>query len=264
LVSFDDRADRLRFAAQSRVRTTMTALTVTAMDEGSNEGSLRRFSLRSALAAALMLALSGAAMPALAADDEDEPSIETKIFNAIFGINDKDKIDYRERPGLVVPPSLSLPPPETTASVPNPAWPKDVDKQPKKKKVDETRKNRRYSDPTVEESRPLTPAELERGRIAGTGTSGGGGSSANPDREGMRALSPNELGYRGGLLGNLFGGKDKKDEAATPPPETPRTSLIEPPAGYMTPATGQVYGLGKRKEAPKPFKLEDRGIGNEY
>ena len=149
----------------------MTALTVTAMDEGANERSSRRFSLRSALAAALMLALSGAAVPALAADDEDEPSIETKIFNAIFGINDKDKIDYRERPGLVVPPSLNLPAPETTASVPNPAWPKDVDKQPKKKKVDETRKNRRYSDPTVEEGRPLTPAELDRGRLAGAGTS---------------------------------------------------------------------------------------------
>ena len=79
----------------------------------------------------------------------------------------------------------------------------------------------------------------------------------------MRPLKPNELGYRGGLFSNLFGGKDKKDEAATPPPETPRTSLIEPPAGYMTPAAGQVYGLGKRKEAPKPFKLEDRGTGND-
>ncbi|NWG24054.1 MAG: hypothetical protein HXY30_06485 [Pseudorhodoplanes sp.] len=227
-----------------------------------NERSLRRCSLRSALAAALLLAVSGAAMPALAADDDDEPSFETKIFNAIFGINDKDKIDYRERPGLVVPPSLSLPPPETTASVPNPAWPKDADKQPKKKKVDETRKNRRYSDPTVEESRPLTPAELERGRLAGAGVSGGGGSG-NPDLEGMRTLKPNELGYRGGLFGDLFRGKDKKEEAATPPPESPRTSLIEPPPGYMTPAAGQVYGLSKRKEAPKPFKLEDRGTGND-
>lgn len=219
---------------------------------------------RGALAASLALVLTATLAPRAMADD-DEDSIEEKIMKSIFGINDKDKIDYRERPGLVVPPSMALPQPETTASTPHAAWPKDVDKQPKKKKADVTRKDRRYSDPTIEESRPLTPAELDKGRIAGAGTgasAGQGGGSANPDVDGQRVLRPNELGYRGGLFGNLFGQNSKKEEAATPPPERPRTSLIEPPSGYMAPATGQVYGLSNRKEAPKPFNLEDRGINN--
>jgi hypothetical protein len=212
-------------------------------------------------AASLALVLATAIAPrAMAADEED--SFEEKIMKSIFGLNDKDSIDYRERPGLVVPPSMALPQPETTASVPNPAWPKDVDKQPKKKKADVTRKDRRYSDQTVEEARPLTPAELDKGRQTGAGRVGSGGGG-NAELDGQRPLRPNELGYRGGLFSNLFGKKDSKEEIGTPPPEQPRTSLIEPPPGYMTPAAGQVYGLSKRKEAPKPFKLEDRGISND-
>lgn len=216
--------------------------------------------VRSMLGASLALALTAVAAPKAMAADEDEPSFEEKIMNAIFGLNDKDKIDYRERPGLVVPPSMTLPAPESTASVPDPAWPKDVDKQPKKKKADATRKDRRYSDPTVEEARPLTPAELEKGRQAGAGVGGGGG---NPELDGQRPLRPNELGYRGGVFSTLFGQNNNKDEVGTPPPERPRASLIEPPPGYLTPAAGQVYGLSKRKEAPKPFKFEDRGISND-
>ena len=221
-----------------------------------SKGFVRRLS-RGTLAAALALVLATALAPkAMAADDDDE-SFEEKLMKSIFGINDKDKIDYRERPGLVVPPSMNLPSPETTASTPHAAWPKDVDKQPKKKQADVTRKDRRYSDPTIEESRPLTPAELDKGRLAGAGRGTGG----NSEFDGQRTLRPNELGYRGGLFGSLFGSKEK-EEVAAPPPERPRTSLIEPPTGYMTPASGQVYGLSKRKEAPKPFNLQDRGIND--
>lgn len=214
---------------------------------------------RGVACAALALAVTVAVAPKAMAADDEEPTIEEKIFNAIFGINDKDKIDYRERPGLVVPPSMALPSPEATASVPHSAWPKDVDKQPKKKKADTARKDRRYSDHAIEESRPLTPAELERGRQAGAGGVGSGGAG-NPELDGQRRLAPNELGYRGGLFSSLFGGNSKKEETAAPPPEQPRTRLVEPPTGYMTPAAGQIYGLSNRKEAPKPYNLENRGI----
>jgi hypothetical protein len=30
----------------------------------------------------------------------------------------------------------------------------------------------------------------------------------------------------------------------------------------MTPSPNHPYGLGVKKEAPKPYKLEDRGTGN--
>ena len=53
-----------------------------------------------------------------AADDEDEDTIETKFIKGLFGINNRDSINYRERAPLVVPPNLDrLPAPEKNALV---------------------------------------------------------------------------------------------------------------------------------------------------
>ena len=74
--------------------------------------------------------------PALAADDDDEESIETKFIKGLFGINDRDSINYRERPPLVVPPNLGrLPAPESNTLVNSPAWPKDPEIVERKKRA---------------------------------------------------------------------------------------------------------------------------------
>ena len=94
---------------------------------------------------------------------------------------------------------------------------------------------------------------MDKGRKAGSGLT----PSSSSIREGA-PLSPSELGYKGGLFGGLF--KDQnKDEKATFTGEAPRTNLTAPPTGYMTPSPNHPYGLSAKKEAPKPFKLEDRG-----
>jgi hypothetical protein len=216
---------------------------------------LRRLS-RAALICSLSVAAMTALAPrALAQDDEDEP-IETRIMKAILGINDQDSIDYRERPPLVVPPSMNLVPPEQ-AKVDNPAWPKDADVQERKKRKAAQRGPRKSFE---EEGRPLTPAELEVGRRAGAGRVSNP-RPGDPASESGRPMLPSELGQTKGILGALFD-KREKEERAVFTGEAPRTSLTTPPPGYMTPSPNHPYGISPRKEAPKPYKLEERGTAN--
>jgi hypothetical protein len=212
---------------------------------------IRRLS-RAAIATAVALAcVFAAGQVAKAADDEEEEPFETRIMKAILGINDKDSIDYRERAPLVVPPSMNLVPPEQ-GKIDNPAWPKDADIQEKKKK--KAAAKNANQDPEVA-ARRLSPAELDRGRLQRPGSRD---VPENPELEGQRKLQPGELGYKGGLFGALF--KDNsKPETAVFTGEPARSSLTEPPPGYMTPSPSQPYGLGPKKEAPTPYKLEERG-----
>lgn len=192
-----------------------------------------------------LLALSLGGVPAYAADDEDDVLPELQFLKRIFGITDQAPIDYRERSPLVVPPTRNLPSPETVSADSNPAWPKDPDKTPKKKEQKLSVTDQQIS------GRPISPYELEKGRKAGAGLTPS--SSKESDR-----LSPSELGYKGGIFGSLFQDTNK-DEVAQFPGEPPRTTLTAPPAGYLTPSPNQPYGLSAKKEAPKPYKLEDRG-----
>lgn len=217
----------------------------------------RRLS-RAVLVCAVAAACVFAAGQARAEDEEDDEPFETKIMKAILGINDKDSIDYRERAPLVVPPTMNLVPPEQ-AKIENPAWPKDADVQEKKKRKAAAKQPRR--DPELE-ARPLTPAELNpSGAVARRGAGADPNGAENPELEGQRKLKPGELGYKGGLFNSIF--RDtSKPETAVFSGEPARSALTDPPPGYMTPSPNHPYGLGAKKEAPKPYKLEDRGTGN--
>lgn len=233
--------------------------------------AIERFEFRLAACRRLLvaglaaLALAGAmasAIPsvALAADDDDEESIETKFFKALFGINDRDSINYRERPPLVVPPNLSrLPTPETNSVANSPSWPKDPEIVERKKRQ-QARKNtpRRAAE---EDDRPLTPAELEAGRKAGAGRVPTPTGPQDIGSQSDRPQTPGELGYKGGLFQSLF--KDKsKPEVATFSREPARSELTQPPPGYQTPSPSHPYGLTPRREQAKPYDLSKRGEGN--
>jgi hypothetical protein len=219
---------------------------------------------RGLLACLAAVAVAGAVSvsfpsPALAADDDDEESIETKFFKGLFGISDRDSINYRERPPLVVPPNLGrLPAPEANTAVTSPAWPKDPEVVERKKRA-AARKNapRRSSE---EDDRPLTPAELEMGRKAGAGRPNPTGPQ-DIGSQSDRAQMPNELGYKGGLFGGMF--KDKtKSEVATFTAEPTRSELTQPPPGYRTPSASHPYGITPRQEQAKPYDyINKRGTG---
>jgi len=194
------------------------------------------------------LALSFGGAPAFAADDDDD-AYELQFLKKMFGIQDQQAIEYRERAPLVVPPNRNLPSPEAVAAESNPAWPKDADKTPKKKKAAMSATDADVS------GRPISQYEMQKGRKAGAGLTPTAASAAN-DRG--NPISPSELGYKGGLFGSIFQDQDK-GEVAQFTGEAPRTSLTAPPTGYLTPSPNFPYGLSAKKEAPKPFKLEDRG-----
>lgn len=208
-----------------------------------------------ALSLALATAVSLASAPARAADD-DVP-LDTKILRGIMesiGLErDGAGINYQERAPLVLPPSKTLPPPEksSAAIANNPAWPKDPDVQRAKEEAAADRESRSgfAGDKIIHEQSVLRPDQIAPGpkprRTAKTTASGN-----NSWVEGDERMKPSELGYKGGLFKNFFGGGKDEDNALFTG-EPPRASLTAPPPGYQTPSPDQPYGLGAKASAPK-------------
>ncbi len=206
-------------------------------------------------AIALGVGLLFAANAARAGDDEDEPTFEEKIITGIMkglgGVNmDNSGIDYRERSPLVVPPRLDLPPPPAaSAKAQPPNWPKDPDEAKRKAQIAARKKSNK--DP-MEQSRILTPDELNKGRVAGssggTAVSDSAVPGGNPGRNAI--LSPSQLGYNGGLSG-MF--KGNKAEVAPFKGEPDRETLTMPPPGYQTPSPNFAYGTGPKESLNKEY-----------
>jgi hypothetical protein len=212
------------------------------------------FRARTSLSLALGAALLATAVPARG--EEDVP-LDTKIFRGVMeslGLKraDTEGINYQERGPLVIPPRLTLPPPEKTEGrlEKNPAWPKDPDVV-KRKTIADMERNRNVSDEREREQNPLRPEQLTPGgKPVNPGRNRDEANSATPgDR-----LGPAELGSKGNIFTNMF--SSRNDEVAKFTGENPRASLIEPPPGYQTPSPQQPYGLGK----DAPAKAENSFI----
>jgi hypothetical protein len=198
--------------------------------------SLARAATCGALGAALLIAVCG--RPALAEDAEEEAWDTRIIRNILRGIGLQDgsgQIIYRERSPLVVPKSLDLPPPQQADALQNnPQWPRDP--ETRRRVVAKKPKTVREKELEEDPSKPLTPAELEAGRRPGA-------TRDSKPRE-TDKLMPSELGYRGGILGSLWGHQEKQ-AIFTREPE--RTSLTDPPPGYQTPSPTQPYAVRDEK-----------------
>jgi hypothetical protein len=183
--------------------------------------------------------LSAASVRAALAQEDEEEAWDTRIIrNILRGIGLQDgsgQIIYRERSPLVVPKSLDLPPPQPAdALLANPQWPRDP--ETRRRVVAKKPKTVRERELAEDPSKPLTPAELEAGRRPG--------ATREPSPRETDKLTPSELGYRGGILGGLWGSQQKQ-AVFTREPE--RTSLTDPPPGYQTPSPTQPYGVRDEK-----------------
>lgn len=221
-----------------------------------------RRGLMACVAAVALATAVSASVPSVAlAEDDEEDSIETKFIKGLFGINDKDSINYRERPPLVVPPNLGrLPQPEANNAAASPAWPKDPEIVERKKRAAAKKNERRRG--SEEDDRALSPAELDvYGRKPAGSTVLNPTGPQDAESEGQRPKRPDELGYKGGLFGGLFKDKDKP-EVTTFAGEPTRSDLTQPPAGYRTPSPSHPYGLSPRQEKAKPYDyINKRGTG---
>jgi hypothetical protein len=206
--------------------------------------------LHVAIGCALAGALLVAAAPARAQQDESAP--EVKILDSVMGALGLTRgtgpgIDYRERSPLVLPRNDTLPPPES-AKVADPNWPVDPEVKQARALAKAGREGdgRTSSQRMDDAARPLSQAELNRGRT--------NRKQNNPTRgdEGLLPSSWAELGYKGGVFGNMFG-RRPDDHPAAFTGEEARTSLIDPPTGYQTPSPAQPYGLGKSSYKDKAY-----------
>jgi hypothetical protein len=194
---------------------------------------------------ALALALV-AGSPARAQQETPEEKILDGVMTSLGLSKGGPTIDYRERSPLVIPPSKSLPPPQS-AGVNNPNWPVDPEIKEAKALAATNKDDGRTSSQKMDDAmRPMLRSDLEKGRTAR--------KQNNPrgDESGMFPSSWSDLGYKGGIFGNMFGGGTKEDSAKFTG-EPPRTSLVEPPVGYQTPSPNQPYSVGKERYKDKPI-----------
>lgn len=224
--------------------------------------ALRRRLVASSFAA-LLIVLGGVGH-ALAQDDDDELP-DTKFLKGLmrgFGLRNGQEnagINYQERPPLVVPPTRDLPPPQSAdAARLNTAWPQDQDEK-RRREAAARRKKEQRTFTWDDLSRQLTPGELRNG-AASPKDEALRKRSGDTVEEAERQYKPSELGFTGGLFGDMKGffTGNNKDETATFEAEPPRASLTDPPTGYRSPSPLEPYGLRAQKANPKAMTQEER------
>jgi hypothetical protein len=214
-------------------------------------------------AATLLCALSAA--PAIAADDEEETFEERAIKYLLGGlgvdVGGRPDIDYRERSPLVLPNSMDLPPPDSgMGAAANPAWPQDPDVR----RAKQANAKSSILDPLWSEEPPshrrLGPDELRKGAKAGAGRPVQNERPGNDDLIG-RPVSPDQLGYKGGIWGSVFGHAPQQEQFTGEPT---RNSLTQPPVGYQTPSPSHPYGISEKKGGTYSIpSWLDRAVGKE-
>jgi hypothetical protein len=209
-----------------------------------------RLCTTTAASAAIALALTGAAAAQAEGSSPLDDAPDVKFFRSILGglgvdRGDRPDIEYRERSPLVVPPQITLPPPEQkSVAERTPNWPTDQDvKRAKEYAAAQRKRNLHYSD--VEDGRALRPGEMTPGPRGRAPTVLG--RTTTPE-EGQKALSPSALGYVGNLFSSLF----DKDKTETVP------FTGEPPPGYQTPSPRYGYGAGRSLDKPEVLNPMDQ------
>jgi hypothetical protein len=207
-----------------------------------------------AAAAGIFLLVGTGAQPGPARAEEGNQTLR-QIFGLVTGDTgqkDTDGIDYRERPPLVLPPKMELPPPQAAVEKPNPAWPNDPDLgRLKKLKAEAKVPARQVNEATANPH--ISQAELEKGRIAAE-------DPKSPQQNPCDYSNTPECLYTPWAIlkkvGNNAGKEDK--DILTPGEEPPREYLTEPPPGFRKPT--QV--VKATREAPK--EKEDASDAGAY
>jgi hypothetical protein len=181
-----------------------------------------------------LLALCGSTAVALADDTLSSGSSFYDEMLQIIGVNGGNNIDYSERSPLVVPPTRDLPPPAADAAPAVPNWPKDPDIR-RRAQARATEKPKPHPDYVIDSSRPLRPDELNVAGTATTGAANGPHSADYPEQD-YQPPKKNIFSF------DLF--NRNKSEYGTFTGEPTRTSLTDPPPGYLTPSPDQPYGVG--------------------
>jgi hypothetical protein len=204
------------------------------------------------LAGAVTALLGAAAGPAFAGDDGQAPiwsGIGDLIgVTGLAGIKEvPPPIDYRERGRLVLPPTMTLPPPVAPGAEKNAAWPVDPDlEKARKAREDKLKILSAQSDTqTLRDGRLVSPEKL-RADHSGPGASG-------PASHCSRSQGCNPVPFR-----NVFEtiGLVKPDEVVAGQ-EPDRDWLTDPPKGFRLPTTNTAAKFDQG-DAKKPNDSDPR------
>jgi hypothetical protein len=209
---------------------------------------------RAALAALVVCAGTAAAW---AGDNDGTMSAPSSFYDKmmqVIGVDNGPNIDYSARSPLVVPPTRYLPPPQPDRPPAVADWPHDPDMA----RAAQARAKEKITKPVPDyeliDALPLRPdqlnAPLAHGGPSTAAASGGVGTPYNPDSSVERQKSDLFSLFR-----NPF---SSKTEYATFTGAPPRSSLIDPPPGYMVPSPDQPYGVGPAQAHYKIPTVADR------
>jgi len=200
------------------------------------------------------------------AEDNDGRTMSEKISDGFYGMirgtnMDNRGIDYRERSPLVVPPTLDLPPPSSSAGdaqqIAN--WPKDPDERARKAVIAAKKKNAppvarvvtangAQAPQAINIAPPIEEAPVPPGTTRPAYASDRNGTALTDpvyDKGGdLFTGGASDLADKLGV-GDWFGGS-KKSALAEPGTEPAREALTQPPVGYQTPSVGYAYGEQKK------------------
>jgi hypothetical protein len=209
---------------------------------------------RSAVFAAVLVCAATAAARAGDGDDNNQtmggPSSLYDRMLQVIGVEGGADIQYSERSPLVVPPTRDLPPPQLDRAPAVADWPTDPDlthvahAKPKEKPGP-------VPDHVVMDALPLRPDQLN--------VPGGNTRKANGGPNGVSGADyPEQQGRSKRSIFSLFSEAFKKEEYGTFTGEPARTSLTDPPPGYLTPSPDQPYGVAPEQKKAKVPTVADR------
>lgn len=198
--------------------------------------------------ATLALAALAFGQPARAADDLGSSPVQ-ELMSAI-GLGDKEKpeIEYRERPALVPPSTMQLPPPQQKGAVGQATgqWPLDPDAERRAAKRAEDALPRTETQAYKMDRNPvLPPSEISGRRTADPEGGVAGYRGTTPDNLTPR-VTPGELQGHGRAV-----------TASTLPVgvEPERKRLTDPPAGYRA-TTAEVAPTVSAPPKPASRRIE--------
>ena len=169
----------------------------------------------------------------------------------VIGVEGGSNIQYSERSPLVVPPTRDLPMPQPDRAPAVADWPTDPDLTTHVAHGKPKEKPGPVPNHAVMDALPLRPDQLDvpgdHTRTANNGPRGVSGSDY-PEQQGRSKRS----------IFSLFSNAFKKEEYGTFTGEPARTSLTDPPPGYLTPSPDQPYGLSPEQKKTKVPTVADR------
>ncbi len=217
---------------------------------GGRENRPPRPALKAACGAAVaVLIVCIGATTARAGDNDimsNNPSLYDELLQVI-GVEAPPNPDYSERSPLVVPPTRDLPPPAADRPPAVADWPKDPDiARRTQAKVKE--KPKPHPDWAISLAAPLRPDQLND-VVGGSASAAGGGGNASAD------YPERDIDNKMNIFSFL---NPNKSKYATFTGEPARTSLTDPPPGYLTPSPDQPYGIGPDQKRYKVPTVADR------